>query len=188
MARVIAHSGKQWIALERWYFVDVIYVRERGFVMRLTKKNQNFWFVSIGMFFFVLRCNVNFFLPASYLWFFLLQSCFDSGNESFSRSKSCRLQKHDAAFYSRANRLSSKGKFDKICVVSHLYEETCARTVRKFRDVYRKPGLHGWMVRPFDIPNNGQTRMELLPKVGLNNLAMWRALTFFFLKKCIKAI
>ena len=43
------------------------------------------------------------------------------------------------------------------------------------------------MVRSFDIPNNGQTRMELLPKVGLNNLAMWRALTFFW-KKCIRAI
>ena len=41
------------------------------------------------------------------------------------------------------------------------------------------------MVRQFDIPNNGQTRMELLPKVGLNNLAMWRALTFF-LKNVLK--
>ena len=69
--------------------------------------------------FFFLLCNVNFF--CLHLICDFLQSCFDSGNESFSRSKSCRLQKHDAAFYSRANRLSSKGKFDKICVVSHFY-------------------------------------------------------------------
>lgn len=47
------------------------------------------------------------------LSFFLLMiscECVCSWNESFSWSKSYRLQKHDAAFSSRANKLSPTGK------------------------------------------------------------------------------